>query len=288
MSTYNTSPSRGFTCLELVVTILIIGFLVSCIVPLLEKSHYNRWQERSRKRFEQVALAIGAYAEVYGAYPPAWTEDAEGHPLHSWRVLILPHFTDIPNFPPFADDAKALYEKIRLDEPWDSEWNRPFSEQFVTPYRLGWGRAKRHVQSADESQTVLLVDRAKSTCDLSVVVGEGTLFPGAESAPFDPSADESQTVLLVCRAKTNCWMDPTVEIDLATALTGFQAEDGLDASFRESGWWSQKKVTKVAMADGTVREIPPSIDPDLWKKMLLRRRTGLSNTNISKLNEGGP
>jgi hypothetical protein len=55
-----------------------------------------------------------------GQLPPAFTVNAEGKPLHSWTVQLLPYL---------GNEAEELYTKIRLDEPWDSEWNAQFHKQ---------------------------------------------------------------------------------------------------------------------------------------------------------------
>ena len=79
-----------------------------------------------RERMQRVVLGVQRYREANGgAYPAAYTVDAEGKPLHSWRVLILPYL---------GDAESALYEQIRLDEPWDSEWNSQFHAQTPTVF----------------------------------------------------------------------------------------------------------------------------------------------------------
>jgi hypothetical protein len=47
-----------------------------------------------------------------GGFPPAYTVDTEGRPLHSWRTLILPFL-----------DEEALYKSIDLSKPWDDPVN---------------------------------------------------------------------------------------------------------------------------------------------------------------------
>lgn len=52
--------------------------------------------------------------------------------MHSWTVQLLPYL---------GKEAEELYAKIRLDEPWDSEWNAQFHNQmphvFATSNELG-------------------------------------------------------------------------------------------------------------------------------------------------------
>ena len=51
-------------------------------------------------------------AQDNGTLPPAFTRDANGKPLLSWRVHILPYLGN-----------RLLYRQFRLNEPWDSEHN---------------------------------------------------------------------------------------------------------------------------------------------------------------------
>ena len=76
----------------------------------------------------QVVLdALQEYVQDNGEYPPAYSVDEDGNPLHSWRVLILPYF-DEDAYSIFFRGMRPseIYEQIRLDEPWDSEHNRQF------------------------------------------------------------------------------------------------------------------------------------------------------------------
>ncbi len=77
-------------------------------------------------RLKQIAAAILAYEADHGTTPPAFSVDADGQPLLSWRVLILPYL---------GDEAKALYEEFALDEPWDSEHNQSLLTKIPNVYR---------------------------------------------------------------------------------------------------------------------------------------------------------
>ncbi|MDZ4821570.1 MAG: DUF1559 domain-containing protein, partial [Planctomycetota bacterium] len=75
----------------------------------------------------QIALALENYKDVHGSYPPAYTVDANGKRMHSWRVLILPYL-----------EEERLYRTIRLDEPWDSPANQkvgyPTMQNYCCPF----------------------------------------------------------------------------------------------------------------------------------------------------------
>ncbi|MCL2349640.1 MAG: hypothetical protein FWC50_15425 [Planctomycetaceae bacterium] len=64
-----------------------------------------------------IKQGIDGYCEETGKFPPSFSTDKDGKPLHSWRVLILKHIDP------------ALYSEIRLDEPWDSDHNKQFASR---------------------------------------------------------------------------------------------------------------------------------------------------------------
>jgi hypothetical protein len=65
----------------------------------------------------QIGLALHNYASTYGALPTALV-DKNGKPGLSWRVAILPFM-----------EYGSLYQKFKLDEPWDSPTNKALISQ---------------------------------------------------------------------------------------------------------------------------------------------------------------
>ena len=65
-----------------------------------------------QNNLQQIGMALQAYHHEYGSFPPAFVADANGKPLYSWRVLILPFL-----------DQGDLANQIRRDEAWDGPNN---------------------------------------------------------------------------------------------------------------------------------------------------------------------
>ena len=140
---------------------------------VLKAVHHNT----CRQHVQRITLAMLLYERDHGTLPPAWSVDAEGNALHSWRVLLLPYL-----------GHDALYKRIRLDEPWDSEHNRQFHGEDMATYRCPSDPA------AGPGQTTY-----------SVVVGPDVAFQAGQGKPladFGPNSDDM--ILLVER------MDPVV------------------------------------------------------------------------------
>ena len=124
----------GCGCLTVVLAI-IIG--VSMFLVFNSKSGFRGLMETT---FNSTIInnALERYCRENGEYPPAYSVDENGQPLHSWRVLILPWLTTAQH--PFDNEGiqtqnlQELYDNIRLDEPWDSEHNRQFASQMPRCY----------------------------------------------------------------------------------------------------------------------------------------------------------
>ncbi len=81
---------------------------------------------KSSNNLKQTALAVHNY-EGANSFLPANTASADGKPLLSWRVHILPHFGDA--------SLTALHAKFNLDEPWDGPNNKLLLDQMPQVYQ---------------------------------------------------------------------------------------------------------------------------------------------------------
>jgi hypothetical protein len=74
----------------------------------------------------KIGLALHQHHDELGSFPKAAISDSQGRPGLSWRVAILPFLGE-----------RELYAKFKLDEPWDSEHNKPLlaemPEVFICP-----------------------------------------------------------------------------------------------------------------------------------------------------------
>lgn len=200
---------------------ILLGATAGFLLRLREATRNERCENNLRRIYQ----AFAEYAEANGTYPPAFTVDAEGRKLHSWRVLLLPYL-----------DEEALFAQIRLDEPWDSEWNSRFHSLPVSPF-------------ACPSRVAALPNGAPiAETTYSVVVGNETAFPGAGKwRKWEDFADGLAKTLCVVERKTPvCWMNPTQELTLETLAA--EVGSGHKAGFN------------AAFFDGCVRFLPSTTD----------------------------
>jgi hypothetical protein len=165
--------------------IAVVG-LVGLLGALTTHNH-GEDAERSAcvNTLKQIGLALHNYHDRYGSFPPAYVADAQGKPMHSWRVVVLPFL-----------DEDALYQKYRFDEPWDGPNNRTLASSAPTCYRC-WSRELAEPGSPQVTPYV-------------AVTGPGTAWPGAKATRFKDCRDgASHTIMLVETAGADiAWSEP--------------------------------------------------------------------------------
>ena len=79
----------------------------------------------SANNLKQMVLAMHNYHDTMGSFPAAAIADKNDKALLSWRVAILPYV-----------EQQELYNRFRLDEPWDSDHNKKLLENMPKIYQV--------------------------------------------------------------------------------------------------------------------------------------------------------
>jgi len=185
----------------------------------------------------RITLAMLIYERQHGTLPPAYSADAAGKPLHSWRVLLLP-----------ALGFDELYGKLRLDEPWDSTHNQQFHKEVVAVYQCPSAQL-------DPGMT-----------EYTVIVGAKTAFEGSEGKRLDAFGPKSANMILVAeRLEPVCWMDPTHEVTEADAKIGINNSYGSTTAVLGS---NHPGGMQVGLRSGGVTFLSENFDLALFAELL--------------------
>ncbi|MGO9112549.1 MAG: DUF1559 domain-containing protein [Thermoguttaceae bacterium] len=173
-------------------------FMRATIEKVIEGERNRQRSMLPQNRLRQIALAMANYYSTYGTFPPPYTVDKNGKPLHSWRVLILAFL-----------DEDNLYRRIRLNEPWDSEYNKQFHNQMPGVYH---------------NSTYPGSDK-KGETNFCMVVGPDTFAQanGKGRKISEIKNGASHTIMLVERQTPVCWMAP-IDIEQEKAYLGINQD----------------------------------------------------------------
>lgn len=99
-------PPAGFTLIELVVSIAIIGVLAALLLPAVQSSRDAARRTVCKSRLRQLGLALHQYHEIHGCFPPGSYVMGPSFPIQSgwgWGAMLLPHM-----------EQNAVYERINF------------------------------------------------------------------------------------------------------------------------------------------------------------------------------
>ena len=101
-----------------------VGILVALLLPAVQQAREAARRNQSMNKLKEIGLAMQNHHDANRKFPPPAISDANGNPLLSWRVKLLPYL-----------DEAALYKEFHLDEPWDSEHNKPPLDRMPDVYK---------------------------------------------------------------------------------------------------------------------------------------------------------
>lgn len=118
------AKSLGALAVRGLVILGILAVIVALFLPATRRGREPARRTQCRNNLKQIMLAMHNYSDVYGGFPPAYTVDEQGQPLHSWRTLLLPYV-----------DHAELYDSIDLSKSWDDPVNVAFASEIPWVYR---------------------------------------------------------------------------------------------------------------------------------------------------------
>ncbi len=187
---------------------------------------------------KQIGYALGNYHDANHEFPPAFIADADGKPMHSWRVLILPYFED-------NEELRALYQQYDLNEPWNGPHNRTLADRIPR-----WYRCPNSDAPQDDTSYV-------------AILGDETGWPGASGRNVREIRDGlSNTIAVVEVADAGInWMEPR-------DLTLEQASVGIGPSETKEHIGSpHRDGANCLFFDGSVHYLSNGISPALLRAL---------------------
>ena len=230
-----TSLKADYTAPQISSNALIptTAIAIGMLLPAVQKVREAAQRTSSINNLKQIALAMHNYNSTYGAFPAAAICDKKtGKPLLSWRVAILQYI-----------EEEALYEKFKMDEPWDSEHNLKLAKNMPKIYF----HPKANKPGDDKTHYRLFY-------------GKGAAFELNKTTQINNITDGlSNTIMAVEAEEPVVWTNPN---DLA-----FDPTKALPKMLSINGKFS------AAYCDGSVRSFKVPIDQEILK-LLIQKNDG--------------
>ena len=224
-----------------VLWVLLGSFCLLVLVALLLPARCGAREAARRMQctnnLKQLGLALWNYEQAYKCFPPAYTTDEQGRPMHSWRALILP----------FCEGDKNGYD---YDQPWDSPDNLAFAKNSQAPGIFQCPTESRDVNEEFNTSYVMFV-------------GPNAFGDGANCRKVADIKDGAGNTITLCEMSHSgiLWTEPR---DLNVEEMSFKLNDPDKPCPRSD----HSGGLHVAICDGSVRFIPDSIDTELLKALI--------------------
>lgn len=219
------------TFLRVLLGLTIVAVLVALLFPATRRGGREAARRtQCRNNLKNIAMALHNYESIYHALPPAYTVDAAGKPMHSWRTLILPYL-----------DEQALYNRIDLLRPWDDPAN---AEAFKT------------IPSVFRCPSVVLPPGFTGYLG---VVGSNACFDPVNPRAFSELTDgttETLMVFEVAPGQAVHWMAPQ------------DTTEEMVLDFGSDGKHPHTGGTQVAFADGSTRFLSVNMSPEILRALI--------------------
>jgi len=218
---------------------LAVGGIAASVTVVMSVVVQNCLRESRRQECAQqlkfLGLAMHEYNEAHGHFPAPAILAGDGTPLLSWRVALLPHM-----------GYGSLYQRFRLDEPWDSPHNRALLAEMPREFGCPAGPGRR------QGRTAYKVIIGPENDGFSI----NTAFAPSRGADIRHFTDGTSNTILVL--ETDSFVPWTKPDDLHWAkgspLPGLSSPhpDGAHALF----------------ADGSPKFLKPTIRPEILLALL--------------------
>jgi hypothetical protein len=236
---YTAKPSGGGTSAGTIVIIVLLAVVVlacpcgiALLLPAVQAAREAARRTQSMNNLKQIGIALHNYHDTYREFPPAIVTDANGQPLYSGRVLLLP----------FLEQA-ALYEQWDKSASWESPQNAALSQMVIKTFH-------------DPSSPI---PANTAHTDYEFLTGQGAIFEQGVKHSMATITDGTANTMAVMESKGSgqSWAAPS-SLDINGQIAG-----GLPPGNHPGG-------NLVLMADGSVKFISQSINPQVLRSISTR------------------
>ena len=239
------TPKVEGDCLSLVLDKKQNGFekVLAAASPTLDRLQQADARRESANNLKQLGLAMHTYYDVNKHFPAPASKSADGKPLLSWRVYVLPFL-----------ENNDLYKKFHLDEPWDSPHNKTLVDKMPKEFRSPFSKNK------ELGKTNYLVP-----------VGNGAFFDADKPTTLKEIQDGTSHTIMA------------VEVDDDHAVVWTKPDDWqFDPQRPKLGLghlYGDGKFFLTLFGDGSVRTIKSEVIPETLKAAFTRDAGDAVNAN---------
>jgi prepilin-type N-terminal cleavage/methylation domain-containing protein/prepilin-type processing-associated H-X9-DG protein len=277
---------RGFTLVELLVVIAVIGILVGLLLPAVQAAREAARRMQCSNNMRQLGLATHNYESVYGRLPSGWVSNGlSGEPGWGWAAALLPYMEG-------NNLANNIDWRVAIEDAVHDAVRVTVVPTFICPsdpadnifeIAEGDGHDHEHEFSIDDGDKLFRISKSNyvgmfGTFELEDAPynGDGIYFGNSRLKFRDITDGLSNTIIVGERSSqlgSSIWhgnipeaAEPHARI-LGVADHAPNSPSGHFEDFRSY----HTGGANFGRADGSVQWLPETIDEGVYKAMATRR-----------------
>ncbi|MGD9128738.1 MAG: DUF1559 domain-containing protein [Planctomycetia bacterium] len=241
------SPKKSKCCTGCLAALFLLGVLFLLMLPAIQAARETANRSFCNGTMKGIGLGLQNYHHEYGQFPPAYTVDASGRRLHSWRTLILPFIVQ-----------NEIYDKLRLDEPWDSPHNLAVFKEIDVSAPSLFEMITDNTPSLVYQCPSCPWGHDKSYTSYAMVIGPNCVSDGPTSCSREDLANDCSSTLLVVETTAPIrWYEPK-DIDIKTLDRETSDDEPTIDSFHPG-------MALSVFADGSIQGIKKDMDKEVLR-----------------------
>ena len=281
---------RGFTLVELLAVITIIGVLVALLLPAVQAAREAARRTSCRNNLRQIGIGLQGYHALHGFFPPGYLADVNTwtNPQWSWSTFLLPYLEQQPVYDVLGVNTQSFGGGVSFASPCPV--SQTSLSAFVCPSDNGPALNASKSLFAKSNYRAIKGSQGSTTVTYNSLSNYNGVFYLNSCISTAAITDGSSNTLAV----GECELDPHGQTYVGTLWAGMRGvdpsgSDGARVCISDVMWWVDSDPlycingqavqafssrhaggTHFLFADGSVHFLQESIDGQTLERLACR------------------
>jgi prepilin-type N-terminal cleavage/methylation domain-containing protein/prepilin-type processing-associated H-X9-DG protein len=225
---------RGFTLVELLVVVTIIGLLVALLLPAVQAAREAARRSSCGNNLRQLGIALQGYHALHDCFPPAYLANANNYIYAhwSWATFLLPYLEQQPLYNILGVNTQEFGGGVTFAPPCTA--TQTSLSVFVCPSDNGPTLNASKSLFAKSNYRAIEGSQGTTTGEtFDTMTGRNGVFYVNSCTPITTITDGASNTL----ALGECSLDPHGQTYVGTIWAGMRGFTGTDICESDVAWW---------------------------------------------------